>query len=223
VKRLIGALLIALILLNCTYSIKRYDEYERGAVVVLSDRVGEVIDIEEREQYGLFWGTVGFQSAFVYEIIEGGYVLEVITKDDNYVVVNRDPQGLEILREYIDRNEEVRGAKEDFEEKWKIVDYDKVGLPITQSEVSEVKGLGWIIGCGAAGSIGTILIWGAVLYMYGMVRAIAMGHDDDKINPWILIAGFPVGVYTAILAGISIEESRAINRIKVARSPRPIE
>jgi hypothetical protein len=201
---------------------KQYDKCERGAVIILSERVGEIIDIEERRQYELFRGTVGFQSAVLYEIIEGGYVLEVVTEDDNYVIVNRDPQGFDILREYVDRNEEVRKSKEDFEERWKIIDYDNVGLPITLSEVSKVKGLGWTIGCGVAGSIGAIVICGAVLYMYALVGA--MGHDNDQINPLILIGvGLPVAVYTGILAGVSIEEARAINRIKAARSPRAIE
>jgi hypothetical protein len=222
VKQYISALLIVLVLLNCTYPLKQYDVYERGGVVVLSDKVGEVIDAEERKQYGLLLGTVGFQSAVLYEIIQGGYVIEIITKDDNYVVVNRDPQGLDILRDHIDRNEEVKKSKDDFEQKWKIVDYDKVGLAITQKEVNDMKGRGWTIGCGVAGSIGTAVLGCTVLWIYGLIAA--LGHDRDHINPWILIGvGLPLGVVTVVLVGISIEESRAINRIKQAREPRPIE
>ena len=222
VKNPVSVLLIILVWLNCTYPLKRYAVHERSGVVILSDRVGEVIDAEERKQYGLLRGTVAFQSAVLYEIIEGGYVIEIITKDDNYVVVNRDPQGLDLLRDYVDRNEEVKESKDDFEKKWKIVEYDKVGLPITQNEVNNIRGHGLTIGCGVAGGLGTVLIGGAALWFYGLVAA--LGHERDHINPWILIgAGLPLGVFTGVLAGISIDESRAINWIKQAREPRPIE
>ena len=222
-KRFVSAVLITLLLSRCTYSIKRYDEYERGSVVTLSEKVGELIDAEERKQYGLFWGIVGFQSAVVYDIIEGGYVLEVVTKNDNYVVINRDPQGLDILRDYMDRHEEVKQSTEDFKKKWKILDYDKTGLAITEGEVNSVKGLGFTIGCATIGTVSTIALGAYFLLALGV--AVSLSHRDQNLTGFtvILVVGLITGIAGSIMSGAQADRAHAISRIKEARKPRAIE
>lgn len=55
---------------------------EKDGTIIISDRVGAVIDLEERNRYGLFHSTEGFQSAVLYKEPDGRYTLKVTYIDE---------------------------------------------------------------------------------------------------------------------------------------------
>ena len=141
-KCILSLIVMILCLINCTHSTKRPHERTLSGPVIVSERVGEVIDHEEREYFRLFrpesltsYDAYEYRSATIWSINEGGYRLVVSFVDDTIVVVNRDPKGIQILRAYIDNYEDVVESREMFEAKWGIVDHDFLGLPITRQEI----------------------------------------------------------------------------------------
>jgi hypothetical protein len=50
---------------------------EKGDVVVISPKVGEVIDRQERDRYSLFHASHNFQSAVILQRPDGSYVVEI--------------------------------------------------------------------------------------------------------------------------------------------------
>jgi hypothetical protein len=145
-KRIVSLVLVVSLLVNCTYSAKGHNGYRVGGPIVVSERVGEVIDAEEREFFDLFLpeiylqpATYRYESAVFRTLGVGGYELRISTVSDTLTIVNKDPQGIEILGDYIDNYEAVVESTHAFEDKWGIVDYDFIGLPITQSEIQTAK------------------------------------------------------------------------------------
>lgn len=57
-------------------------DLERSKVIIISERVGEVIDLEERNKYHIFPGIKGFQSAVLTELPDGRYILKVTYLDE---------------------------------------------------------------------------------------------------------------------------------------------
>ena len=55
---------------------------KEGEVAILSEKIGDRIDLEESKIYGLFYSTEGFQSAVLYKYPDGVYAFKVIYKDD---------------------------------------------------------------------------------------------------------------------------------------------
>jgi hypothetical protein len=83
---------------------------EGAEVVVISEKVGEVIDREERDHYDLFRAMQGFQCAVVLLLPDGSYALEVNEAMDDTTRVRRvriQPWYPSRLGEYIDRFEEL--------------------------------------------------------------------------------------------------------------------
>ncbi len=83
---------------------------EGAEVVVVSDKVGEVIDREERDRYGLFRTMQGFERAVVLLLPDGSYALEVNEAMDDTTRVRRvriQPWYPSRLGEYIDGFEEL--------------------------------------------------------------------------------------------------------------------
>ena len=61
----------------------RKEEEERGdEIIIISERVGEIIDQEERNKYKLFQEVKGFQSAVFIKLPDNSYILKIIYKDD---------------------------------------------------------------------------------------------------------------------------------------------
>lgn len=90
----------------------------------------------DRERFNLFLPeiyvrplTYEYGSAQVYTIPGGGYELRMSAMKHTVLVVNKDPRGIEILADYIDRYEEVVESKQGFGDKWNIIDYDNIVLP----------------------------------------------------------------------------------------------
>jgi hypothetical protein len=148
--------------------------------------------------------------------------VEIVTANEQLIVVNRDPQAVEILQDYIERYEEIKDSREAFEEKWQVVDYDDFGLPITHVEVKKVdQGIGRIgygIGCGFVGIIPA-----------GIMAFLAGGGNitqniQDKTTAYIV---FIVVMAANIAAGVGIgsnaDRNYALKVIKEARKPKVVE
>ena len=55
---------------------------EQGEVVVISEQVGEEIDKEEKNNFGLFPNIKGFQSAVCFKLADDKYVLKITYLDE---------------------------------------------------------------------------------------------------------------------------------------------
>jgi hypothetical protein len=221
-KKAVVFIVVIALLSNCAYSLHYYRDYKKTRPIVISPQVGETIDLEEREQFDLFHGIEDFKAATFYGIEGGGYEVEIVTANEQLIVVNRDPQAVEILQDYIERYEEIKDSREAFEEKWQVVDYDDFGLPITHVEVKKVdQGIGRIgygIGCGFVGIIPA-----------GIMAFLAGGGNitqniQDKTTAYIV---FIVVMAANIAAGVGIgsnaDRNYALKVIKEARKPKVVE
>jgi len=222
-KTLVFIVVIAL-LSNCAYNLRHYRDYQKTRPIVISQQVGETIDAEEREQFDLFHGIEDFKSAMFYVIPDGGYEVEIITEHSKLVAVNRDTNAIPIMRDYLDRYEEIKDSTSAFEEKWEIVDYDDMGQPITRNEVNRVKSHDYRIGCGVVGCL------------LGLIPSAFLGFlvagAEMNISPWggelehpevgviAFIAGLTVSTVLGALLGNKFESSKALKAIKMGRQPR---
>ena len=223
-KLVVVVIIVVTSLLNCTYTLSRYQESESSSPVIISQRVGEVIDAEERLQFRLFTGVEDFESARIYEIPEEGYDVEILTKDGKFIAFNRNRDAVIILREFIDRYELIKDSMSLFEEKWGIVDYDVLGQPITKNEVmANAKGYwpatlataGFLGGC-----IGSCLIGG----MPNLGLDSPTGEDADFDEKILIYTGVGVlGFTSGLFLGREFDKRDALRSIKDARKPRKVE
>lgn len=77
-RKLIASLFIGLVLVSFCI----LDAQEKEHVIIISERVGEEIDREERDKYNLFPGVPGFQSAIFYANSDSTYFLEINYLDE---------------------------------------------------------------------------------------------------------------------------------------------
>ncbi len=145
-KRKVAIIVLCAFLPNCTFAPKGDIQPVAKSRVVVSERVGDTIDSEEREHFGLFLpeirvGSVTYQyeEAVIYSIPGGGCEIRLATLSDTLLVVNKDPRAIDILRDYIDNYDIIAESRESFDVKWRIVDHDYVGLPITEREINTTK------------------------------------------------------------------------------------
>ncbi|MBI4723309.1 MAG: hypothetical protein HY769_10030 [Candidatus Stahlbacteria bacterium] len=120
-------------------------------VIILSDKVGEVIDVIEREHFEFFQDIKGFKSAVLLQLPDSTYVAEIRYEKDGMEEKTRFQQSereIEILRDYLDRYEEISKSDENkraFEEKWNIprMEYVKrdTGKVFMYSPVSRLKAI----------------------------------------------------------------------------------
>ncbi len=163
-------ILLALYCVTCTvkYSLPGYTSITITDLrpVVVSEKIGDTIDLIERDQFNLFPGINSFESAQIFVLSDstGGFIIELTSiYGKKHHSINRDPHGLEIMGDYIDNYENIiatrdslmrsrkiienvyRGfhkepvyekVKDPFETKWHIINYDAMGLPITHEEVA---------------------------------------------------------------------------------------
>jgi hypothetical protein len=225
-KKTLAFIVLVALLINCTHTIPHYFDYERKRPIVISKRVGETIEPEEREKFDLFHGIDEFKAAVFYSISGGGYEVEIITEDLEFVAINRDFQAVVIVRDYINGHDEILKSRRAFEKKWKIAAYDDLGFPITHDEVNRIRRreTPYVVsaGCGLLGCAGG----------YGLSLILALvitGMDESEIGTAaaILYGGAAlssvVGVITGIFMGNRISKSNAINAIKDARKTRVVE
>ena len=62
--------------------IQLYAQEEEGEIIIISEKVGEVIDKEEIKKYNLFQGVKGLQSGVFLNLPDGSYVFKVIYIDE---------------------------------------------------------------------------------------------------------------------------------------------
>ncbi len=219
-KKPVSLLVLMGLLVNCTYTPKYYAQYERGDVTTISSRVGDVVDVQERDKFDLFHGMEGFDSARFYDIGDGGYELEIVTKSGKYLVVNRDSLAVLVLRDYINRYEEVTERLEDFEAKWQIIDHDDLGLAITRHEIirSKTPQVGSILGMACC--LGGGLTVGLIAFV--LTYSVSAGGSALPVITGVVGGGVLSGA-VGFLYGYRWSESVTVRRIKEARKPRVME
>ena len=216
--------IVLIAFLYCQCSPRYYSGYGKIEVpIILSDVVGEVIDAEERIRYDLFKGIEDFEQARFYPIEEGGLCAEIQTTNYTLVAVNREPQMRFILKDYIENYESIQSLKRAFETKWKIIDYDTLGFPITKNEFAAVRSNSCCI-AGATG-FGLVSFGLAALFAWGY----GLAHEyDDQGDVWntavlITVGGTVAGLITGGLLGRKIDKDGAIEAIKESRMPRVVD
>lgn len=218
-----AAFIVGIALLsNCAYNLHHYRDYQKTAPITISEKVGKTIDVGEREKFDLFHGIEDFKAATFYGIEGGGYEVEIVTASEQLIVVNRDPQAVEILQDYIERYEEIKDSREAFEEKWQVVDYDDSGLPITHVELNKVKqNTGCFaggIGCGFVG----IIPAGIMAFLAGGGGP-TQDVQDETTAYIVFIVVMAAHIATGVRIGSNADRNNALNAIKEARKPKVVE
>jgi len=221
---LVYVILIALLYWQCTP--RHYTGYHKvGDPVVLSENLGEVIDLEERNRYDLFKGIDDFRSAQFYRIKCGGLVAEIQTENRKLVSVNRDGHIFEILEEYVEEYQWIQTSKEVFERRWQIVDYDTLGFPITREEVADRASPISGFGCGLGAAV--IVAGMASLVAYQILlpdRNEIIG--DEELATKVFAGGIVAGLVSGLLVGAitkNISMKDALKSIKDSRVPQVVE
>ncbi len=221
-KKTVVFIVAIALLSNCAHNLHHYHDYKKTRPIVISMHVGEMIDTEEQEQFGLFPVIGDFKAATFYGIEGGGYEVEIVTASEQLIVVNRDPQAVKILQDYIERYEEIKDSREAFEEKWQVVDYDDSGLPITHVEVKKVEqGIGRIIcgiGCGFLG----IVPAGIMAFLAGG-GGIMQDIQDETTAYIVFIVVMAANIAAGVGIGSNADRNNALKVIKEARKPRVVE
>lgn len=208
------------IIVNCAPRVKHYYKYERQNSGMIHPIIGETLDNAERLSYTLLIGIDNFKQATYYKLEDGGYLIDIETDSGKFVAINRDADGASILYDYIDRFDEIQHNKEAFEKKWRIVDYDDLGQPIT---IREIDGLGnpttWALGAPGA-AIG--FVGGMVLGYY------IIDQQEEPSNDRILamasgMAGGCLFALPGVFFGRKIDKEKGLEAIKKARLPRFVE
>ncbi len=223
--RAVGVSILVLLLLSCTYTLSQYQEPESRDLIVFSERVGEVIDAEERLQFNLFTAIEDFKSAQFYRIPEGGYDVEILTEQRRLIARNRNRDAIAILGEYIDHYDVIKDSVSIFEEKWGIVDYDTLGQPITEDEIrinSQRKWRGGLAASGTAvGCISSCLIFG--MPELNMDVPSDYDYSESRREAAITIGVVGAGFVAGWLLGSELDKRDALRSIKEARKPRMVE
>lgn len=200
-------------------------KYTKGELVSISGKVGASIDKKESNEYALFRNIPDFERATFYSLKEGGYLIEIQTTTDTLISVIQDKGMASILRDYLDRYDEVRLNRESFEKKWSIVSYDEQGIPITENEMS---GYHKKLYCCAAGSC---LGGGAVGFVTGVALEVISSDIDilntEEENKRQFVSGF-AGAAAGAVAGYFIGNSfdnriakgSIVREIKKSRTPK---
>lgn len=85
-------------------------EPEAGKVVVLSEKVGEIIDLEERNYYGLFLSAKNFHTAVIPQRPDSSFVVQITEENDGIKQLRTqsiERKILDVLRQYIDNFENL--------------------------------------------------------------------------------------------------------------------
>ena len=224
-KNIISVIMLGCIL-HCTIGIRHHYQgvrNEQTGPLVINERVGQVIEPEERQQYDLFLGVDDFESATFYDIIDEGYEVEIVTKDKRLVAVNEDPEAIEILNDYINQYEEIENSREGFEAKWHIIAYDDLGFPITEHEVNRIR-CSWVDG--VFGTLVFATIGGIAGFFVSLPFVLSSGGEGELEIPKAFIVSFISAILAGTIGGrLSSKASKrnALNLIKKGRRPREKE
>ncbi len=94
-----------------------YAQEKEGEIIIISERVGEVIDSEEREKFILFNSVAGFQSAVYFKTDDSRYFLKITYQDEEtgelkVRLVQQAEASIKIRGYYIDNFEELQSQKD---------------------------------------------------------------------------------------------------------------
>jgi hypothetical protein len=234
-KRIVAIAVILAFVVNCAspYVLPKYEHtpYEPEDMVIVCEQVGDAIDADEGQRFGLLTAMEGFRSARFYAVENGGYVIEIETETEKFTARNGDPRMVVMLNEYIDDYDEINIDPAAFEIKWGILDYDTLGIPITEAEVNEgVQQSHAHARKGCTMTCATMGVMSCVVAL-GVMSAGSSGTSDIDA-PLAAIAGFGIlgaglliGVITAgsVYFTIQKDAEAIIKQIKEARKPRVIE
>jgi len=230
-RRIIAVVVLVFFVLNCASTLPRYDYrvYEREQPVVISERVGDTIDPEESERFDLFAGIENFERAQFYEMEDGGYIVEITADGEKLAAINGDQDAVAILRDYINRYEEINTDRPAFIRKWNILDYDILGVAITAQEVMLAKeqNRSRARKSGCAGCVGVSLI--GLIVAGGIAGSDGSGSD---IGPALTAIAVGVALGVMALVGLVVggtviavtygrKEADFLEMIKEARKPQP--
>jgi hypothetical protein len=164
-----------------------------GTVVILSDKVGPVIDLEERNFYGMFSSVQHFESAVLMQTPDSLYIFKIITKNmvDSSKGVVWFPQTKEALESIRHIIETYNGIEHEAPpiETYNGIEYEAPPSPISKkSTISGVRLLGEFL-AGIAGEIG-----GAMIPLLVIPKDVSF---EDRIGLAVLgaVIGNSYGVY----------------------------
>jgi len=202
-----------------------YKRSERLSPIVVNDRVGDVVVSEERDQFSLFPAVKGFREARFYSMRDIGYELEITTETEMLVSVNHDRDAVIILRDYIDKYDEITTDRAIWESRWGVVEYDALGVPITTREVTIVKQehrrravRGGVTCCLITSLSGAAL---------GVVIAASL-QDASNEESYYPIYAIGAGLLAGLVGGVTkslskLSDADAVEAIKESRKPSVIE
>lgn len=226
-KRIVAIVVLVIVVLNCAFKqrLVPYKKGERLYPIVVSDRVGDVVNSEERDQFGLFLAVEGFREARFYSIGEHGYEPGIVTDTEILVSANHDRGAVIILWEYIDTNAEIERDRTTWESRWRVIDYDALGLPITASEIAVVKQLSRRQAFG--GGITCCLVTSLSGAALGVLIAATL-LDASNEESYYPIYAVGAGVLAGLVAGVTksmkkLSDDDAVELIKESRRPRVVE
>ena len=212
------SVMVVVVALNCSYTLRDYCDCNARRPIIVCPSIGPTVDLEERERLGLFLGIDDFEAAEFYVLPEGGYEVWIKTRQSKLIATNRDSLGIKIIRDYIKRCEEIETSREAFEKEWKIVDYDDLGQPITQHEISCVNQRH---SCCFVG-LGTTFVVSLLGGIIGVLRSPSLDQEYyENIFQGASIGG-AVGAVIGGLLGNKLDRSSAAKAIKRARKPRVV-
>lgn len=242
-KRVVACVMIVAFVANCGITIRKKEPSEPTQKVQRYPlEIGEygeeiiVIDAEERDAVGLFQDIEGFREARFTGSADGGYEVEIATDTRNLVSVNKDPNGMAIMREYLVDYENIKDDPLSFETRWGILDYDALGAPITQSEVNRYMDSGKALTRGCAGGCIAAGVAGLVVGSLAIAATQDAGASgaDMSVGIGIMVGGAVATVLAAVIAGGSVgcltgrgvsksDRRKAVETIKEQRKPKMIE
>lgn len=120
-------------------------------MIVISEKVGEVIDAEERAYFALFEAYKGFKSAVFLELPDSGYVAEITYEENGEEKKSRLPlnkQSIKSLKNYFKNYKEIKPRLLDFEIKKQKVVRTPFNLGRVAGEILGGIGTGIIVGFG---------------------------------------------------------------------------
>jgi len=228
-RRVVAVVILVVLVLNCAPTLPQVDYLlvTREQQIIVSERVGDVIDAEEREQFGLFPTIEGFQEARFYRFGEGGYALEIATAEEKLMSVNKWSRAVLLMKDYIDNYEEYEGSPKSFAVKWQTVGYDDLGVPITKYEVDRIS-TSRAVSCGCIGGIVAGL--GVAVFGIAAVEDYRTSGGDMGGGIGIMVGAAVLTVIAAGLAGCvtgfgvyTSDKRRAVQTIREMRRPRVVE
>lgn len=163
---------------------------EEGKVIVLSDRVGEVIDLEERNYYyKLFPDVEGFRSAVFLQFPDSTFSVKITyfeNKTEKVRFKKISDWDVKRAAEYIDHFEEIEAGTYEF---WGIRSkpeekLDKIYEEPTQQKKRKVGGELELL-LGSVGSLG--------VGFFGAMIGAAVSHEDEGWSPERGLCGYLIG------------------------------